>query len=330
MTLKLAPLALWLTASISAAAGATDPTAHSAIPASESRLVILGTGGGPIPQADRSQPANLLIVRGKAYLIDCGDGTSRQITKAGYRVNQIGNIFLTHLHFDHTGGLSAFMGFDWMAKRTQPVAIYGPPGSEKLVQTSAANLGVAEAIFAPQVPDLLPLASVFAAQDFDLTTPREIYRDENVRVTAVENSHYSTMQLPPREYGRDRSYSLRFDTPDRSIVFTGDTGPSAAVEALARDADILVSEAIDLDAVTASIRRRGAKDGNDLEPLIDHMRHEHLTPEEVGKLATRASVKMVVLTHLAGAAGPDTSSFAVGVRREYSGPVVVAQDLDAF
>jgi ribonuclease BN (tRNA processing enzyme) len=69
--------------------------------------------------------------------------------------------------------------------------------------------------------------------------PGVIFQDANIKVTAVENSHFN---FPPESpgHGKYKSYAPRFDTPDRSIVFTSDTGPSEAVSTLAKGADMLV------------------------------------------------------------------------------------------
>jgi len=159
-----------------------------------------------------------------------------------------------------------------------------------------------------------------------------VYQDDKVRVLAVENSHYSTLRDPNMSFGTARSYSYRFETPDRVVVFSGDTGPSASLEELARGADVLVTEVINIDETIDLIRRSWKAAPEALKPLEDHMREEHFVPEEVGKLAARAGVKMVVLTHLAPALDEDInfSAFTTGVRRYYSGPVVAAQDLDQF
>src|SRR5437868_3743110 len=77
------------------------------------RLILLGTGGGPGVRVERSQPASLLIVDGHRYLIDCGDGTVQRLKRARFDPSDIDGIFLTHLHLDHIGGLYAFVGLDW-------------------------------------------------------------------------------------------------------------------------------------------------------------------------------------------------------------------------
>ncbi len=298
-----------------------------------SRLVLLGTGGGPIARVARSQPANLLQVGGKTYLIDIGDGTPRQIVRAGLRLNTVDAVFITHLHFDHTAGTMGFLALDWQDRRRKPVAFYGPPGTRSLVTDTLKALGGGEAIFRPQLPDLPAMASLFSGQDWDVTTAREVYRDEAVTVRAVENSHYGTMHMPSTDHGVDRAYSYRFDMADRSIVFTGDTGPSAAVEQLARGADVLVSEVIDLPALRESLKRRAQATGLDLQVLVDHMASEHLTPENVGKLAAAAGVKKVVLSHFATPPGNETinrDDMLKDIRKHFSGPVEFGEDLASY
>lgn len=308
---------------------ASPPAAKTAAGTGE-RLVLLGTGGGPIARASRSQPATLLEAGGHAYLIDIGDGTPRQLARAGTRLHAIDAIFVTHLHFDHTAGLPPFMALDWQERRTRPVTVYGPPGTAGLVDAALKFLASGESIFRPELPDLGPIAAVFSGRDLEVTEEREVYRDDAVRVRATENSHYSTMHLPQRPYGSDRSYSYRFDTGSRSIVFTGDTGPSAAVVSLARDADILVSEVIDLPAIMKSLKARGTSTSVDQQPLIDHMAQEHLTPVNVGKLAAAARVKRLVLTHFAlppGVETMDKDRILADIRKAYSGPVTFGEDL---
>ena len=293
----------------------------------EARVTLLCTGGGPAAKRTRSQPATLLEAGGKAYLIDAGDGVVRQLASAGVQGPSIDAIFITHLHFDHTAGLPAFMALDLMGRRRAPVAVLGPPGTKAFVRDAAKLFESGADIHGRQQPKLPPLSSLFVGRDIAIEEPTEIYRDSAIRVIAVANSHYSTM---PR-HGRsvlDRSYSYRIEAGSRTIAFTGDTGPSAAVENLARGADVLVSEVIDLPAIVALLRQRNATTLVDQSKLIAHMAEEHLTPTEVGKLAARAGVKEVVLTHFAEPADNDgdRDAMVAAVRKEFPGKVVAGRD----
>jgi len=314
-----------------AASAAPEQGPLSNYKSSSTRLVLLGTGGGPIPRVNRSQSASLIQVGQSSYLVDAGDGVVRQLVAAGEAPADINFVFLTHLHFDHVGGLPALIGFRWNNKPAGNLSIYGPPGTAAMTAGALNFLAIPEILYAVTTPPGPTLAQMVNANEKSLTGPTVIYQDANVKVTAVTNSHYVNIAESERPY-HTQSWALRFDTPDRSIVFTGDTGPSASVVELAKGADILVSEVIDLEQTIAWIQRKYNRLDSSTAPLVEHMRKEHLTAEEVGKLAKAANVKMVVLDHLGMA--PDSESdlrhFSDRVRKEYDGVVVTGKDFEEF
>jgi len=313
-------------------ASPSGPDAVAPAPAPALRVTLLGTAAGPAARSTRSQPASLLQVGGKTYLIDAGDGVLRQLASAGVQPGAVDAIFITHLHFDHTAGLPAFLAFDWQNRRRDPVTILGPAGTHDLVRDAIKVFQSSVDIFHSQQPDLASFASLFKTREIVTDRPAEVYDDGVIRVRAVANTHYTTMHLPRRTYGVDRSYSYRVEAGGKSLVFTGDTGPSAAVEDLARGAQVLVSEVIDLEAIVEKLRQRASATSVDQSELIAHMAKEHLTPEEVGKLATRAGVGKVVLTHIATPPGveADTTMLVAKVREHFSGEVVAGYDLYSF
>jgi glyoxylase-like metal-dependent hydrolase (beta-lactamase superfamily II) len=73
-------------------------------------FIILGTASGPNSESDRAQPANALLAGGQLYLVDAGDGAVAQMAKAGLRIGGVRGVFLSHLHFDHIGGMLAVIG----------------------------------------------------------------------------------------------------------------------------------------------------------------------------------------------------------------------------
>ena len=136
----------------------------------------------------------------------------------------------------------------------------------------------------------------------------------------MENTHFHFAPGSPA-YGRYKSYAYRFTARDRTIVFTGDTGPSDAVTELAKGADLLVTEVLDPDEARDIRVKNG--DWARMSParqdaFMHHMRDEHLTPEVVGDMATRAGVKAVVLTHVLTGSNPrdDFQRFVERVKRE--------------
>lgn len=293
-------------------------------------LITLGTRGGPIPAKDRAQSSNLLIVNGTYYLVDAGDGVLRRLTQAGANFRQVGKIFITHGHDDHTAGLGALMSVAWDFQRHDPIDVYGPPGTAALVKGAIQYFTVnAEIRWAEG--RRTPLGDVFVGHDVE---PGLIYQDQNIKVTAVENTHFHIPEGSPY-YGKYKSYAYRFQTPDRVIVFTGDTGPSEAVTELARDADTLVSEVGSSEDVKQVLIKNGTWQGMTPEQQTAFMRHEveeHLTPAEVGKMAARAHVKTVVLTHLLPTVNEhdDYQRYVPEVKKVFSGQVVVAKDLMEF
>ncbi|WP_043356493.1 MBL fold metallo-hydrolase [Cupriavidus basilensis] len=293
-------------------------------------LITLGTRGGPIPAKDRAQSSNLLIVDGTYYLVDAGDGVLRRLTQAGVNFRQIGKVFITHGHDDHTAGLGTLMSVAWDFQRHDPIAVYGPPGTATLVKGAIQYFTVnAEIRWAEG--RRTPLADVFVGHD---VVPGPIYQDKNIQVTAVENTHFHIPEGSPY-YGKYKSYSYRFQTPDRVVVFTGDTGPSDAVTELARNADILVSEVGSSEDVKQVLVKNGTWQGMTAEQQTAFMRHEveeHLTPDEVGRMAARAHVRTVVLSHLLPTVNEhdDYLRYVTEVKKFFSGQVVVAKDLMEF
>lgn len=309
-----------------------QPSGAPAASNNGTRVITLGTRAGPNPTVHRAQSSNLLIVNGARYVIDAGDGVTRRLTRLGTNFRNIGEIFITHPHSDHISGLGALMSVVYDANRTTPVNIYGPPGTAASVKGLLEFLAVNSDIRISDGTKVIPADKLFSSHDTGIGM---IFQDANVKVTAVENTHF---HFPPGSpgYGKYKSYSYRFDAPDRSVVFTGDTGPSEAVAALAKSADLLVSEVTgSLDEYKETQIKNGRWQSMTPEQQAGSLRHmaqEHLTPDEVGKMAARAAVKAVVLTHLPATADPkdDYRRFIEQVQKQYSGPVFVASDLMEF
>lgn len=299
-------------------------TAASANPSDDTQIVLLGTLGGPVADAHRSEPATMLIVNGQPYLIDAGEGTARQLAAIGSSPSAIRTIFITHHHLDHTAGLEPLMALSWIGTglrgpKLPPVQIYGPPATVALTKTALSYIAQSERIFKAGIPSLPDAESMFAAHD--INKGGQFFQDANIKVTAVENSHFGTASHMPNGV-KDLSFSYRFDTPSGAVVITGDTGPSENLNELSKGADVLVSEIYLRSENTESQKTAVAKQ------LADHLEHEHLSPEEVGKLATRSGAKTVILTHIVTPPGRDaTEQLESSVKKWFSGRVIVGKDL---
>src|SRR5262245_43944640 len=202
-----------------------------------SQLITLGTAAGPSLRPDRLQSCNLLTVNGTHYVVDAGDGVARRIAQSGIDLRDVGIIFLTHHHDDHTAGLGTLMSLAWDRQRTTPIHVYGPPRTEELVKAAVQYFAISAEIRIADGGRTVPIVPVVAGHDVGTVV---IYQDANIKVTAVENSHFAFHSGPAS--GKYKSYSYRFETRDRTIVFTGDTSTSEAVIELAKGADLLVTE----------------------------------------------------------------------------------------
>ena len=281
------------------------PLLAQAAPSRRSRLVLLGTKGGPTPSRFRAPASNLLIVDGIPFVIDCPDGVAGRLVQAGVALDTLSEIFITHHHSDHVAGLGALLSLAWGSGLRTPVRVYGPEPMARVVgaQLAANAVDVALRVREEGRPQLAPLIHAReVSAGTVLATPR-------VRVSCAPVDHYT---VPTRAY--------RFDTPDRSFVFSGDTRPSDALIALARGADVLVHEVMLVEALA------GISDGN-APNLMDHLLRSHSTTEEVGQVAAAAGVRTLVLSHLVPALPSITDAmWSEGVRRHFHGEIIVGRD----
>lgn len=329
-----------LAAALAACALLTAPTsslqAQAAAPAEATdsagmgQWITLGTRGGPVTSPTRSQPANLLTYEGRRYLVDVGDGTSGQLARVGVATAQLDGVFISHLHFDHIAGLMGVLGLRLQTNAPRPLKIWGPPGTRETVAGLVDSLrpGSTAGYGVPGE------ATVDPAERVEVTELRDgmSIEEGGFRVTVRSNTHYS---FPPGSDLAERfeALSLRFDLPDRAIVYTGDTGPSEAVAELARGADLLVAEMMDVDYTIAMVRSNAPNlPAAAAQTMERHLREHHLLPADVGKLAASAGVGSVVVTHFVGREPDDPGhlKYLGEIARHYAGPVVIANDLDSF
>jgi ribonuclease BN (tRNA processing enzyme) len=316
-------VALAVTASLAAAIGNFTGAARA-----ETTLITLGTAGGPLPRADRAQSSNLLIVNGTLYLIDAGGGVTGRIVQSGNNFRKVDKIFITHAHSDHTAGLATLLVSQW-EQQAEPADIYGS-GVEALVR-GAIDYLTPNAEIRWSEGKKRPMTDTFHGHD---VAPGVVYQDANVKVIAVENTHFHFQPGDPA-YGKYKSYSYRFETPDKVVFFTGDTGPSDAVVELAKGADLYVTETTSPEDVVELYKKSGiwqSKTPEEQQGFLRHMHEEHVTPDDIGRMAAKADVKAVVMSHLGPSMNPndDYQRYIDAAKKYYSGPVTLAKDSMKF
>ena len=278
----------------------------------KTRLILLGTKGGPrVGEAGRSNPATVILINDVPYLVDCGYGATKQLLLAGVAVNRVRYIFITHHHSDHNLEYGSLFYNAWSVGQPIKIDGYGPPGLRKM----------AEDFFSYQKFDIdtrvvdegrTDPRSLLTSHEFD--KPGVILENDDVKVSSCRVRH------PPIE----QAYAYRFDAPDRSIVISGDTAFSPELAQFAKGADVLVHEVMYLPAIDALVRRLP-----EAKRLREHLLASHTLPADVGKVATQAGVKTLVLSHFVP--GDDRSitdeQWAADVRKEFKGQIIVGRDL---
>ena len=277
------------------------------------KIVLLGTAGGPATHRNRAQPANAVIVGDDIYIVDAGDGVVRQLALGGYALRDIRGVFITHNHSDHVAGYGPLLLRAWTRGRRDTITTWGPAPLVQMTRDYLRHMAWdidnrRSTLGSP------PIEPVIDAND--LADPGVIYEDENVKVTAFRVDHGP---ITP-------AWGYRFDTSDLSVVFSGDTRPSDTLIEAARGVDFLVHEVISLDAVEAML----APMRGDKTAARRHLIGNHTTTAQVGEIATEAGVRTLVLTHFGGSDYADFDQpeiWEAKVRETWSGELIVGSDL---
>lgn len=273
------------------------------------RLVLLGTAGGPTPKRFRAAPASAVVVGKDVYIVDCGNGVARQMAMAGLSAASLRAVFITHHHSDHNADFGNLLLLAWAAGLTDGVEIIGPEPLKSMVkgffEVQREDIAIRRADEGR--PSLMPLVS-----EHEVSEAGIVYKDENLVVTAALVNH------PPFRV----ALAYRFDSADRSIVFSGDTTRSPNLISLAKGADILVHEVIYHPAIDLL-----SSNGNAAR-LRQHLLNSHTNVAEVGYIAKEAGVGTLVLNHFVPADGEvNERVWLEEARRGFDGKVIAGQDL---
>jgi ribonuclease BN (tRNA processing enzyme) len=298
-------------AGAAAACGSLAFTRFSTAQPSRTRLILLGTAGGPRPKTRGSAPAQVIVHDGRAYVVDCGNGVARQLTLAGIRPEMLKHVFITHHHSDHNADYGNLYLLMWGAGLNTAIDAWGPPPLQRMTELFL-ELNAFDIDTRIRDEGRVPLAPLF--RPHELLKAGVIVDAEGMKVTAALVAH------PPIQ----AAFAYRFDTSDRSIVISGDTARSDALIELARGADVLVHEALYVPAVDRLV----ASVGN-AATLKKHLLDSHTSAEDCGRVAEAAGVKTLVLSHFVPSDDPQVTDdmWAAGAARYFKGRVVVGKDL---
>lgn len=273
------------------------------------QIVLLGTGT-PYPDPNASGPATAIVVGKRVFLFDAGAGVMRRINAAGLPISGPEATFITHLHSDHTLGYADLILTSWIMRRVSPLQVYGPHGLQAmtthLLAAYAQDINIRTHGLEREV------AGGYRVKVHEIRSG-VVYERDGVRITAIPVPHGSWKE----------AYAYRVDTPDRSIVISGDTRASEALVRASRDVDVLVHEVYSPLHIAPEERPGG-------KFWPQYMREFHTSDVELGRLATRAKPKLLVLTHIIRS-GSSNDDLLAGVRAGgFNGAVRIGKDLDRF
>jgi ribonuclease BN (tRNA processing enzyme) len=306
---------------------ATQPKEHTP----RTRVVLLGTGT-PVPDPDRSGPATAIVVDDSVYLVDFGPGVVRR-AKAAVLDRHIAALepanlkvaFATHLHSDHTAGYPDLILTGWTAGRRTPLDVYGPAGLQSMTEHILQAYRVDIETRTNAEGDQRGNPSGWRVNAHEIKSG-VVFKDSKIKVTAFPTKHAL------------ESYGYRFDTPDRSIVVSGDTNPTDETIKACNGCDVLIHEARTEELfarLPAGSHAFGAKN--------------HTTSGQLAALAARARPRLLIVYHAwisawPGTRGspnpsavlttgelhstPDVLQKEIGLR--YSGNFVIGKDLDVY
>ena len=257
------------------------------------RVLLCGTSS-PMPHPTRAKTCVAVFAAGRFWVVDTGLGAWNRLAQWQVDGRNIAGVLLTHFHSDHIGELGEFNLQTWVAGRSGPLRVFGPPGVERVVAGFAEAYALdSDYRIAHHGAALLPAdvgrmeARVIAGPATG-AGPAVVLEEEGLTVTAFAVNH--TPVTP--------AYGYRFDYRGRSVVVSGDTVKEANLIAVAKGADVLVHET-QANHIVAMMRAAAEQTGRArIAKILSDIPSYHTPPVEAAAAANEAGVKLLVLSHL--------------------------------
>jgi ribonuclease Z len=302
-------LALW-----AAPAAAQPPAAAASYDGL--KVTFCGTSG-PLPVKDRAKACVAIQAGGALYMVDVGPESTENMLAWRMPMATARAVFLTHLHSDHIGEVGEFNMQSWVAGRPAPLALVGPPGTEKVAagfnEAYGPDHGFRNAHHEHGSVKLPIAAGLLQAQVVPVPASGTavVWRQDGLTVTAIVVHHNPVTP----------AYGYRFDYKGRSVVVSGDTIKWPPLAAAAKGADVLIHEAQNAD-MTRQMSQGLAMMGNPrMSSIMADTLSYHTTPVEAADIARMAGVKRLVLYHITQAGLPMFTPEAFTKGMDAGGPL---------
>jgi ribonuclease Z len=280
----------------------TFPQVNDTVPPNTIRVTLLGTASGPRAFVDKAGISTLVEAGGERLLFDAGRGFMQRLVQAGFPMNAVTKLFLTHLHSDHVVDVPDLMLTPWSAapERKVPLEVWGPDGTRDMMRHL-------QEAFAFDIRMRRDVDESFSREGIKVVAhdirEGKVYERNGVTITAFLVTH--GLVKP--------SYGYRVDYAGRSVALSGDTSPSDNLVAFCKGVDVLIHEVIDLDVLKQLVATPQR-----MEAIVSR----HTTPEQAAGIFTRVSPRLAVFSH-----SPGTATILEQTRRFYSGRVEMGTDL---
>ena len=271
------------------------------------RVTLLGTGAPP-PVLERFGPSTLIEAGKEKFIFDAGRGAMQRLHQLNIPFADITGIFLTHHHSDHVVGfvdlwLTGWIGRPW-GMRATPLKVWGPAGTKQMMEHLPQAFHVDIRVRRRNYP------AEGVKLEADGINEGMVYDRNGVRIFAFEVDHGGE-DLP--------AFGYRINYRGRSVALSGDTTFNENLIRHAKGAALLVHE------VTAAAGA-AAED----EAQLKRIRANHTTPDQAGIVFSRVQPQLAVYNHLLLFGGAKADELIPATRANYSGPLIVGEDLMAF
>jgi ribonuclease Z len=272
-------------------------------------VTLLGTGG-PRPDVARGATSLLIETGDNAILIDAGRGVVRQLAALGMPLSRIDPVLITHHHYDHIGELHDVILSSWLMGRAQPLRLFGPPETRRIVETLLHQVYDKDIEFRDHEASIAPRQPVVTT---DILAGR-VCEGDDWRITAEVVDHGNRLDFPDAFRARWICLGFRFECDQGVIAFSGDTVDCPGLRRLAADADILVQCCyLARSEINSPHSRRLA------ECTL-------ACADTVGRIASDAKVGTLVLTHHRQKSDELLEEMRRDVARDFSGEVLLGFD----